>query len=676
MLSSNRLDDRVKASTDFFKLFVDKDYSTELYALLEQTAASGPSLMNILFNIALGAVYCIPEIGNFVALGMATIWTVLQEVSKKESNTSELVTTFKKQIQAMVDRSINIYDSETLLAQYKHCSTYVVKYAADVRNLKKKPADAKLRTELRETIKLALDNLQQGIELSSKQSSAQSELYMYTLMATTRLLLLRDLVANGTSWDIPAASITSSYKPELKSCILNYTKWCVNTYTSGIDKVKAGVADDVNLFNRLQQYRNWMITNVFDVVSFWQYLDSTKFPKGVVISEKTRLLLSDTVGCPVNTPGGVNYDYYTATCTNLLANLATNKYYIFRGEHENLYLTKDEVKHRFVTISNGFRKNVNLQTITKDSTVTNPTAVNTEDKVGSSESEEKVTIRYDIIPKSIEMSIAGSIKCVDDINCASWDSGSLVKKCQAEFSWHRRMNQFKFPNIDHSKDYFMVTEAYAGGRSGNEARYNYVKNLPYNQNSASTLSQPYHKVQAIWSWGVNMDQNVRAAGTVDSAFVSFAPVELFMRNWIYYQAPAHAFDAVKYDYLNGSMEQEYFGPGMAALCLKTGNNATYNFMPTKWVSGKKIRYYIRFVVKSVGAGSYQIQTTTQVGVTTTVAVAAKEDASDVKVAGGTLCPIIIDGSTEVAINIINNGTVPLYIRSILLVKDKEVTTAA
>ncbi|GAM23887.1 hypothetical protein SAMD00019534_070620 [Acytostelium subglobosum LB1] len=315
-------------------------------------------------------------------------------------------------VQSIVDQSITIYDNESLIALYKVASTHVIKYATDIRNLKAAPANTQLRTELRETINLALDNLDQGVEMDSKQTYAVSELFMYMLMATTRLLLLRDLCVNGTAWDVPAATITSSYMPELRNCIASYTKWCVDTYKVGYNKLKADNADDVNLFNKLQQYRNYMITQVFDVVSLWPFLNPNQFPKGAVQMQRARVLLSDTVGCPVGTTIGPNY--YTAKSSDLEKLVTSNKYYVWRGDHEKLYLGKDEMLTRFITISNGFH-NRNSATVRRDTTVPGSEIVVPEESVGSSESaNEKVTITYDIIPRAFALSVAGSIKCTED----------------------------------------------------------------------------------------------------------------------------------------------------------------------------------------------------------------------------------------------------------------------
>ncbi|GAM23888.1 hypothetical protein SAMD00019534_070630 [Acytostelium subglobosum LB1] len=77
MTNSNKWEDRVKASSAFYSQLVTKDMSKELYALLAPSAVSGPSVANLVYNIVLGAVYCVPLVGNFIAFGMSSIWSVL-----------------------------------------------------------------------------------------------------------------------------------------------------------------------------------------------------------------------------------------------------------------------------------------------------------------------------------------------------------------------------------------------------------------------------------------------------------------------------------------------------------------------------------------------------------------------------------------------------------------------
>ncbi|GAM28057.1 hypothetical protein SAMD00019534_112330 [Acytostelium subglobosum LB1] len=668
MLKSNKWEDRVNAAQAFYKELAIKDHSTELYALLSQTAAGGFNLDNIIYNLFIGAVYCVPVIGNFAAMAMSTVWSIMTEVSKKESNTSELVVAFKKQIQSMVDSTITTYDTEALIAIYKTCSTQIVKYSTDLRNLKADHTNTKLRTEVRETVKLALNDLQQGLDLASKSSFAVSELYMYAMMANTRLLLLRDLCANGKKWDIAGKTIKTSYKTELKKCIKDYGEWCATTYTTGYNKIKTDNTDDVNCFNKLQRYRTFMITQIFDMASMWPFLDVFQFPKGIVKLDRSRMLLSDTVGCPVNLMVATdNKGYYSDTCTSLESKLAIGKFYLWRGEHEYLYVSKDENDFRFVTLCNTFIDRFTDKS-RRDVAVSGPTAVKDEVHVGSSASaDETITIVYDIIPRAFKLSVAG------DIACTSYDAKTYVTKYQAEESWHQRQAQYTFPNIVTDKKYFNPDDSSVhGGRDGDIA---YLKTLTYGACSSTSFTQSAHVIQAVWSWGTNYDPNVRKAGTVDSAFVVFQPVELVSTNYISQKAPGHVFDPIKYVQMEGttSMVQEHFGPGGAAMLFSDSNSAArFRLTPAGWAEGKTIKYALQLLIECAGPVTLFFESTAKVGVTKTIPLAAATDG--VKLVGKQICTFKMTTGTAVDIHIGSKGPTPVYIRSIIV--NKALVTAA
>ncbi|GAM23889.1 hypothetical protein SAMD00019534_070640, partial [Acytostelium subglobosum LB1] len=662
MLNSNKWEERVKATTDFYTQLVKKDNSKELYALMSQNAASGANVGSIIYNIVVGAVYCIPTAGNFIALGLTAVWNIVTEVSKKQENTSELITSFKKMIQTIVDDSITIYDNETLIAHYKTCSTHIVKYADDIRNLRAAPTETNRRTEVRETVKLALDNLQQGIDLASKQSFAVSELFIYSLMATTRMLLLRDLCMNGTSWDIPAASINSSYLPELRKNIVTYTKWCMDTYKVGYTKLKADNTDDVNLFNKIQQYRNFMITEIFDVVSIWPFLDPSQYPNCAVFLQRPRVLLGPTIGCP--TVGTTKGDgYYSTKCTELEKLVATNKYYVWRGDHEKLYMSKDETGQRFTSISNGFVAH-DSDAVHRDTTVAG-TIVGKEESIGFSDSaNESVTVNYDVIPRSIILSVGGSIKCSEDQTKFPW--------CDTEFSWHRHQKQYPFPNIDSSNKYYHLWEI--TGEYANVGA-SYVNGLTVYGNSSRTVKYPNHKVHAIWSWGTNTDGAIRAAGCVDSVFAAFVDGNVFNYNTVIPSNRAQVIDSSKYfQLMNGAtIEQEIFGPGGAALLVKANEQgASYTFHTGNWAANKKYTFFMRATVRAATATTIFMRTNDKRGATITVPVPANP--TGFSIVGGNLCNFQISSDGQ-AVEIGTNGSVPVYIRNIILIRDKEVTAA-
>ncbi|GAM23886.1 hypothetical protein SAMD00019534_070610 [Acytostelium subglobosum LB1] len=165
-------------------------------------------------------------------------------------------------------------------------------------------------------------------------------------------------------------------------------------------------------------------------------------------------------------------------------------------------------------------------------------------------------------------------------------------------------------------------------------------------------------------------------GVVDSAFVVFAPVELFNLNTLMVTDQVQVFDPVKYTTLGGSasIEQEYFGPGSAALLLNAAEeSATYTLTPGGWPAGKKIKYFLRVLVQAATATTIFMRTSDKPTVTIPVPVPA--NTSVLSNIGANLCNFEVSDSKAVTITIGTKGTIPVYVRSIMIVKDKDVAAA-
>ncbi|GAM19325.1 hypothetical protein SAMD00019534_025000 [Acytostelium subglobosum LB1] len=623
ILTSNDSAARFAATKLLVDLLNKDDGSAQLVAILKAqqqagSMTSGWSIANSVATIAGTLVQFIPEIGPIAGRAMISMWNVLfsfkngMDINKNSDKTSQVITAYKTLIKATVNRAIGVYDSEALHAAYEGASTYLKAYTTALSVYLRNPSVENNKETLRIAIFEAEKQYANIIAQCKKESHVIAELYMFAMCASIRLSLLRDAILRGQEWGITADYIATYYQAEFTKCIAEYTKHCTTTYKAAVDKLKSSTTSDVNLFNTITDLRNAMITYVFDLVAVWPLLNPAEFPEGVYMHQKTRLLMSDVVGLPVN-PGAINTkDYYTATYDMIDQKMHEYQYYLYRGEHDKFCSQADETGNRLLWIQNSFKtgnSSPNLPSWASPGTMLGPpggvspisTTTSPFKTIGFSNSvQESIVIYADIIPRSFECSVGGDITGGPFDNNEAKRNGDFAVLLGTENSWHCAVDQYKFPNMPTKFSY------------EKDAVQDHYINLPYAipflNNIITTYQFAGHCIYHPFGLGINKDPMVRPAGTMDSACIAFAPIGLNNFNYVFNSKGATYLDPIKWSFHTGvTFVEDSFMPGVNECIVNAGCSITYKMDPT--FAGSKV-FYLRFIVRTKVASKITVSWST------------------------------------------------------------------
>eukprot|EP01133_Synstelium_polycarpum_P018228 gene18228-21808_t len=253
--------------------------------------------------IVVGATASIPIIGGGISTIIDAIWSHV--LANQTSQQNELTKMYMKMVKEVVDQSISLYDNTDLVAEYAGISSYIKTFRTKLANSTAKPANASLKDEMRDAYTAAEQKMRAALVpkgVFRKVGYEVSELMMFAVAATTHLLFLRQVIANGKKWGFPDVTV-SDYKTAFKGFIVEYTTHCKTTYTTGWYKINSKVSDPtlcgLDIFNLIIKYRNGMITSVFDYASMWYTFDQDNFPNGAT-SERVRYLWTDIQGWTID----------------------------------------------------------------------------------------------------------------------------------------------------------------------------------------------------------------------------------------------------------------------------------------------------------------------------------------------------------------------------------------
>ncbi|EFA76938.1 hypothetical protein PPL_09690 [Heterostelium album PN500] len=265
------------------------------------TVSQSTDFNELIKATVVGSTAMIPIVGGGVSTIIDAIWSHI--LSNQTSNTNALTAMYMNMVKEVVDQQISVYDNADLIAEYAGIDSYINNFKTKLANYTAKPTNVTLKNEMRTAFTTAEQRLKAALVpkgIFRKVGYEVTELMMFTIAATTHLLLLRQVIANGKTWGYPAVDLTG-FKNDFKAHIVEYTQHCKVTYANGWSKIaadstKVGGGDT---FNHILRYRSTMISSVFDYVSMWYTFDQDVFPLGA-IGERVRYLWSDVLGWTID----------------------------------------------------------------------------------------------------------------------------------------------------------------------------------------------------------------------------------------------------------------------------------------------------------------------------------------------------------------------------------------
>eukprot|EP01133_Synstelium_polycarpum_P001353 gene1353-1548_t len=238
------------------------------------------------------ALSFIPTVGGFVAGAVDIYFTYLCE---NDFNMSKNAQNFRSMVKDLIDSSISTYDDATIKAMFAGMAKSFADFTSHCNNLASGPNDA-----LKEAVRVTFILLESDVETKyipecTKQTLQADELLMYSLYATSHLVLLREIALFGALWGFPPSTI-QFYKDKFQPRLTAYTAYCTSVYKMGMDIIrKKTMTYSYQTWNNMNRFRNEMIINIFDFVQVWMFLDPVYYNQGIYV-ENCRVLFSDIYG--------------------------------------------------------------------------------------------------------------------------------------------------------------------------------------------------------------------------------------------------------------------------------------------------------------------------------------------------------------------------------------------
>ncbi|KYQ93962.1 hypothetical protein DLAC_04853 [Tieghemostelium lacteum] len=474
-------------------------------------------------TLAVSLVSILEPAGAFLGPVVDVVWTAVMEAQAVQEELEEKKS-FIQAIIDIVDDKVNIYDNSTLQAVFKACQISVHNLSTDLKILanKKKEnppiSDTVLQVyqeNVRTSFQIAMLKIEESTYLSSKEGHEIEELPMYALFAFGHLSLLRDVSIHGLSWGLPQETIDIKYKNRFPKFLKSYTDHCVKWYHAGSEKIGAlSYMSDALKHNKINQFRNIMITQVFDLLHVLSYMDPVEHPIAV-ISDRVRFLYSDLNGHPINpNVRDTSSEAYFTTPLDVIDKIIydNNSDQYRNSVLKKVVLSKSSgMPNYFTSVQNYVVNGQGVESIiyTKGQVNETQQAFNFEGTIQGMDSNSF------IYPATIKFDKAGSWSCDQPLAVGNHDAPWFLEG---------------------------------------------------------------HKISLLFSLGVNKNSSVNnGAGVLDSLVAQFEPVENFPQNVVYKQKMT-AIDAQKFsekDWVQGNLVHSFVFPGFHAVSVVPTKTLTY-----------------------------------------------------------------------------------------------------
>ncbi|HHQ2899350.1 TPA: insecticidal delta-endotoxin Cry8Ea1 family protein [Bacillus cereus] len=284
---------------DVYNAIIEQNYKDILRDVVEQnyTSATYPILKNISTGtigmagtivgmIATGGVASIAKIGFSL---LSTTFNIFLDVNKPSESATAVWEKIKKYAEEYVGKEFDANQFNRLMSELDGCKDSVALYL-DYR----KKADPAALYYCRSAIALFTQRIssfqQKGYEILS--------LPLFVQVARLHLLLYRDLVLYGASWDVSVEDRAKD-KKMMKKLIKHYSEYAFITYLSGLEdmeqtKTEIGKSPCCDIeqktilqnkvfpftkhWNAINQYKQGMQLSVFDIVAQFPTLDPETYP--------------------------------------------------------------------------------------------------------------------------------------------------------------------------------------------------------------------------------------------------------------------------------------------------------------------------------------------------------------------------------------------------------------
>ncbi|GAM20163.1 hypothetical protein SAMD00019534_033380 [Acytostelium subglobosum LB1] len=228
--------------------------------------------------LVVGFVSMIPEVGDVVGVVVDAIWS---DAIAQDSTPALLYDGFRTITRNMINEALENADLESCTAEIKKITTAMKNFFPVYNQWLLKPHKKTLRESCKErfsTLEFIVDSIvsDDGTELR-KSTYGVTELGMFTVAATTEILLLQEVVKNGKTWGFTNVEL-KTYKDKLAKYPRDFTDYAIKTYYHGVQLIKYRTAENklsgFNSFNKVLKFRTFCSRFVFDVIDLLSTMDT------------------------------------------------------------------------------------------------------------------------------------------------------------------------------------------------------------------------------------------------------------------------------------------------------------------------------------------------------------------------------------------------------------------
>eukprot|EP01133_Synstelium_polycarpum_P015870 gene15870-18859_t len=452
---------------------------------------------------------------------------------------------YRKMLKNLVDTNITLYDNKLVKAQYAGCAQSYRDFTLCVASLKKLPANSILRESTRISFMNLENDIVKYIYTSSKVGQQVEELMMFTLFATSHLTLLRECIINGLLWGFDPRTV-ATYRAKFYKHIIEYRNYAITTYYNGVTALKDKKLNSCKLYNALNEYRNMMISSVFDFVNIWFMFDPAIYWNVGITHERVRYLFSKTFGTPTRD-----------AVEEIEADVSKYGYHQYQGDLVKVSSVHDDLANKFAMVYPTFTRNSKISDGTKLTkyVVSPPLEIKGEVNIDPKFPCTSVKVRYDYFPRELDFICPGGTN-TESINCMPLEeSGRESTKFSGyESDWYFATDNERFRG--------------QGGVTG-------------------TAIMADHKLGNVFQLATEQRRafrhnplNEMAEGFVDGLVLAWLPTEIFQENYIEPDMITMV-DCQKYldKSADASFATDNFMPGVHAFLLPPGAWMEFEYIP-------------------------------------------------------------------------------------------------
>ncbi|GAM20128.1 hypothetical protein SAMD00019534_033030 [Acytostelium subglobosum LB1] len=427
-------------------------------------------------------------------------------------------------------------DNRIKTLSYQMIHTAALEYTTNLNEFNNNITDPQRGIDLRQSIVTLATTLQELLAIDGEfRTLPLEQLTIFSLAATSQVLLLTDIARWGTRWGISGDDMTA-YNTLYHESIVEYTLYAKDVFDATNDPIAALTnIDGSGRFDNFQELRRVIIPQVSDFVAMWYNLDPKIAIDRGFHAERIRYLFSSTIGYSV--------DQSMINSVDIMDYMSPS----FERLQEMWWaLEQEDYKGDLTSVNFLLKENDFIYTAQPVYTTSRPitgTSLRMGAEVGSTiidqgqssifewrfpptSSPQNVSYQYDHHPRKLTLS--GSVGLVLDGGCATTD--------------------------DYCHGFYGLV----------------------GQRNMDDIAAPGHKIGTVFGWGVNERTTLLPA--LDALSIGLLPANVFPNNLVLKDTTT-VIDAQKYQSVSGGtyFEPEFYGPGYHVMFIPVGGSITYQF---------------------------------------------------------------------------------------------------